>query len=140
MIVNIILIAIAVVALIAIRLFPAGDTADFPSVLAWAILILSVIDLLANFLKKKKIVSENSDGEVFDNRSWIMTISTLVYLIVMPHLGFVFSSGILCAIVLKAQGATTWLRALAFGFALAMIIYFVFAKLMNVALPIGILN
>ena len=141
MIVNLILIFLSIGALVSVKLFPESDAGNFPTLLAWAILILSITDLAISISgKKQKTSNDTNDDEVFDNRSWIITISTLVYLLVMPYLGFIVSSGILCAIVLKAQNATSLLRALAFGFTLATIIYFVFANIMNIALPIGILN
>jgi hypothetical protein len=58
----------------------------------------------------------------------------------MPYLGFVVSSGILCAIILKVNKATTSLRAVTYGLSLAVVIYFIFAIIMKVTLPVGILN
>ncbi len=138
MIINFILILMSVGAIIYARYFPEGDSANFPIWLAISILLLSIIDIIKSIFSKHK--STTDETEVFDNRSLISAVACIVYLIVMPYLGFVVSSGILCAIILKINKATSSLRAITYGLSLSVVIYLVFAVLMKVALPIGILN
>ena len=105
MVINFVLILMSVGAIIYARYFPEGDSANFPIWLAISILLLSVADIIKSIFSKQK--STTDETEVFDNSSIISAIACVVYLIVMPYLGFVVSSGILCAIILKVNKATT---------------------------------
>ncbi|AKJ64913.1 tripartite tricarboxylate transporter TctB family protein [Kiritimatiella glycovorans] len=62
---------------------------------------------------------------------------TALYLVLMPWLGFISSTALLFAAALRVLGYRNPVRALAAGFIAAFVLYAVFERLMNVALPEG---
>lgn len=65
---------------------------------------------------------------------------TFCYALLMPSVGFVAATGAYLAIALLVFGYGKPLVAFAFGYGAAALLYFVFAYLMNVSLPVGFLN
>jgi len=145
MIVDFILIVISFFAWWLARYFPNDWAGIFPSFLAWSIIGLAILDIFCEIFSKKNnrdeiVETGDSNEEYFGKNSLLLAICVGVYLFVMPIFGFVFSSGILSTIALKLYGVSGYLRASAFGFGFSALIYAVFSGIMNVALPVGILN
>ncbi len=69
-----------------------------------------------------------------------LAFASAIYALLMPHIGFVVSTGLYCAAVLWIFSYRDILVSLAFGYAGAAILYFVFSAIMKVALPAGFLN
>jgi cytochrome b561 len=63
--------------------------------------------------------------------------ATVLYLLLMPLLGFISATTLLCMAVLVIQGYRNPVRALAAGFIAAFALYGIFGLLMNVVLPKG---
>lgn len=145
MIVDFILIVISFFAWWLARYFPNDWAGIFPSCLAWGIIVLAILDIFCEIFSKKNnrgksVGSENIQEEYFGKNSLLLVVCIGIYLFIMPIFGFVFSSGILSTIALKLYGVSGYLRASAFGFGFSALIYAVFSGIMNVALPVGILN
>lgn len=144
--INILLIAVSILAIWLAGEFPVDEAAAFPSWVAWIILILSILDIAISACKSGKgglVENKTSGSEISDNfdaSSLIMAAMTAAYLLLMPFLGFIFSSGLFCAGVLRAQVRMGLLRAAAFGYGFSAFVYAIFAGVMNVALPVGFFN
>ena len=63
--------------------------------------------------------------------------ATILYLLLMPLLGFIIGTSLLCMAVLLIHGYRNPVRALAAGFVAAFALYGIFGLLMNVVLPKG---
>lgn len=89
---------------------------------------------IAQSLRKEKTESA-SRGD----RSHILPlgIAAILYLLLMPLLGFITATTLLCAAALIIHGYRNPARALAAGFIAAFILYGIFGLLMNVVLPKG---
>ena len=69
--------------------------------------------------------------------AWRLPGLCVVYMAVLPWLGFIASTALFAAGMLAAMGYRRTGRALAFGFALAIVLHRVFAVWMQVPLPEG---
>lgn len=67
----------------------------------------------------------------------LLASATALYLMLMPVLGFITGTTMLCMGVLVIHGYCNPVRALAAGFVAAFTLYGVFGLLMNVVLPKG---
>ena len=68
-----------------------------------------------------------------------MWIALLGYLVLMPSVGFPVSSAFLVGALFFLWGDTRWYVGIGFALAVTIVIYFCFAKGLEVRLPLGIL-
>lgn len=130
------IIAIGAVAM-ALR-FPRAPEAhsgpgSFPVFLGVVLAGLSVCGMIQSLRKGKPETSKCS------NRSHMLLLgsATALYLLLMPLLGFITATTLLCMAVLMIHGYHNPVRALAAGFIAAFTLYGIFGLLMNVVLPKG---
>ena len=67
----------------------------------------------------------------------LLAVATALYLLLMPLLGFISATALLCMGALMILGYRNPVRALAAGFIAAFALYGIFGILMNVVLPKG---
>ncbi len=140
-----ILLALAGYVFVAANALPFGtfrvpQTAFFPKILALLLLILSGV-LLAQTLvgTEARRASEKIPPE-----GWIRICVTLAMLaafgLVLERVGFLLATFLLMVILLRAIEAQDWRKVIALALATALISYGLFAWLLGVPLPAGILG
>jgi putative tricarboxylic transport membrane protein len=124
------------------RQFPRAEEAhsgpgSFPLALSVVLGSLALAGLLHNGRQSSvPEVSVPSSGEERRNILFLGGL-TVGYLLLMPLLGFISSTALLCALSLMILGFRRPVQALASGFIAAFALYWIFGVLMNVALPKG---
>lgn len=123
------------------RQFPRPEGAftgpgSVPGFLAYCLIALAAAGLL-RCLRRRQRDAPAADEDGGPAQLLLLTGLVAAYLIVMPFAGFISSSAALCALTMRALGYRNPVRALAFGFILAFMLYLVFGVLMQVSLPKG---
>ena len=123
------------------RQFPRAEGAhsgpeSFPVFLAVALAGMALVGLIRAGRRCEPV--EAAQPEHGDRkRFFLLGALSVIYLLIMPLLGFITSTALLCMGLLLALGYRNPVRALAAGFVAAFILYALFGVLMNVALPKG---
>jgi len=116
------------------------QTAFFPKTLAVLLGIFSLI-LLARALAGREALR---GSEKIETEGWIRigaTLATLAgFALVLEHLGFVLSTFLLMVCLLRAIEAQSWGKIITVALATSLITYGLFARLLGVPLPAGVLG
>jgi putative tricarboxylic transport membrane protein len=140
-----ILLALAVYIFLAASALPFGtarvpQTAFFPKLLAALLAILSLV-LLAQALAGTKAPF---DSNKIGTAGWIRigaTLGTLAgFAFVLERLGFLLTTFLLMICLLRAIEAQSWGKVIAVALATSLITYGLFARLLGVPLPAGVLG
>ena len=140
-----ILLALAGYVLVAANALPFGtfhvpQTAFFPKILALLLLMLSGV-LLAQTLVGTEV---RRASERIPPEGWIRIGVTLAMLatfaLVLERVGFLLATFLLMVILLRSIEAQNWRKLIAVALATAVISYGLFAWLLGVPLPAGILG
>ena len=130
----------AFAALFALR-FPSAQSSGFgpgllPLILAGLLALLAVIDFSVT---RKQKVSELvlDDDSLSSGSTWALVAVLVVYLWLLPMLGFISSSTLLSMVSLRLFGYSNVVRSAAISISLAYILYILFSQIMNVPLPTG---
>ncbi|MDA3926764.1 MAG: tripartite tricarboxylate transporter TctB family protein [Kiritimatiellae bacterium] len=130
------IIAIGAVAL-ALRFPHAPDAhsgpGSFPLFLGVVLAALSVCGIIQSFRKRKQETPKCGN----QLHMLLLGVTTALYLLLMPLLGFITATTLLCMAVLMIHGYRNPVRAMAAGFIAAFTLYGIFGLLMNVVLPKG---
>ena len=84
--------------------------------------------------------AETAEPPAKPAQTWLLAGLTAVYLLVLPHLGFISATALLGAGSLVVLGERRLPQALAVGFLFGFALYGVFGLLMNVPLPEGVIG
>ena len=140
-----ILLALAGYIFLAASALPFGtarvpQTAFFPKTLAVLLAILSLV-VLAQALAGKKAPS---DAHKIGSAGWFRIVASLATLIgfalVLQPLGFLLSTFLLMVCLLRAIEAQSWGKVIAVALATSLLTYGLFAWLLGVPLPAGVLG
>jgi putative tricarboxylic transport membrane protein len=116
------------------------QTGFFPSILATLLLFFS-IGLLVQIRRQ---AGGESREQPIKSEAWIRISITLAamfgFALVLEKLGFLLSTFTLMLVLLRVIEAQKWSRVIAVAFATALISYFLFARLLNIPLPAGVLE
>ncbi len=109
---------------------------SFPIFLGVVLIGLALCGLIQSI---RKGATQQEKSEESANRSHMLLLggTTALYLLLMPLLGFITGTTLLCMAVLIIHGYRNPVRALAAGFIAAFALYGIFGLLMNVVLPKG---
>ena len=143
-------VALALTSLSLFLLFEAGrfnfgtlrvpQTGFFPKALATLLLLLSLV-LLVQTQRQKEVAQ---GGVKIEKEGWIRIASTLVTMIgfalVLEPLGFFLSTFLLMVLLLRAIEAPRWSKVLTVALVTALASYGLFAWLLGVPLPAGVLG
>jgi putative tricarboxylic transport membrane protein len=140
-----IMLALAGYILLAASALPFGtlrmpQTAFFPQILAVLLAILSLV-LLAQSLAGTIV---RLDPDRIDPAGWFRigaTVAALsVFALVLESLGFLLSTFFLMVCLLCALETRSWGKVIAVALATALVTYAIFALLLGVPLPTGVLG
>lgn len=116
------------------------QTAFFPTVLAALLLGLALV-LLCQSLRSRE---SQESAEKIAAAGWFRigaTLATLIgFALVLEWLGFLLGTFLLMVLLLRAIEPQRWPRVFAIALATALIAYFIFAWLLGVPLPAGVLG
>ena len=116
------------------------QTGFFPKTLVIFLLLLSLV-LLVQALRQKAV---EPGGVKIATEGWIRIASTLATMIgfalVLEWLGFLLSTFVLMVLLLRAIEAPRWSKVFTVALVTALASYGLFAWLLGVALPAGILG
>jgi putative tricarboxylic transport membrane protein len=116
------------------------QTGFFPSILATLLLFFSI----ALLLQTRRQTGGESREPPIKSEAWIRISITLAamlgFALVLEKLGFLLSTFTLMLLLLRVIEAQKWSRVIAVAFATALISYFLFARLLNIPLPAGVLE
>lgn len=126
--------------LFALSAYFLWDTRDFtedalmyPQGLAWVLLVLTALLLLATFMRK--IPQKIQKDERIPRKFAIILIASILYVFSVPHLGFVLSSLLFCPITALSLGYKRKGLALTVSAATVALVYIGFKMLLKVPLP-----
>ena len=140
-----ILLALAGYIFVAASALPFGtarvpQTAFFPKTLAVLLAILSLV-VLAQALAGKKATF---DADKIGPAGWFRigaSLATLIgFALVLQSLGFLLSTFLLMVCLLRAIEAQSWGKVIAVALATSLLTYGLFAWLLGVPLPAGVLG
>jgi putative tricarboxylic transport membrane protein len=115
----------------------------FPLVIAVIIIGLSLLLLIQSvFLgdQEKEDVSVKKEKKVHLSRVLSYIIATLLFGILLESIGFLISSALLLVFILKVVEKRSWKITFALGLASVLISYILFAYLLGVPLPKGLIQ
>jgi putative tricarboxylic transport membrane protein len=116
------------------------QTGFFPSILAILLLFLSIALLVQTC---RRAVGETGEHPI-KSEAWIRISITLAamlgFALVLEKLGFLLSTFIVMLVLLRVIEPQKWPRVIAVALATALICYFLFARLLNIPLPAGVLE
>lgn len=116
------------------------QTGFFPSVLAILLLFLSI----ALLVQTRRQASGESREQPITSEAWIRISITLAamlgFALVLEKLGFLLSTFTVMLLLLRVIERQKWSRVIAVALATALISYFLFARLLNIPLPAGVLD
>jgi len=120
--------------------FRVPQTAFFPKILSLLLLAFSLV-LLAQAICAKEAPR---GPEQIATEGWVRigaTLATMVaFALALETLGFLLSTFLLMAMLLRAIEAQPWHVVIGVAFSTALIAYFLFAILLGIPLPGGILG
>ena len=115
-------------------------TGFFPSILAILLLFFSIALLVQTC---RQAVGE-SGGHPIKRQAWIRIVITLAamlgFALVLEKLGFLLSTFGVMLVLLRVIEPQKWSRVIAVALATALVSYFLFARLLNIPLPAGVLD
>jgi putative tricarboxylic transport membrane protein len=116
------------------------QTGFFPSILATLLLFFSI----ALLVQTRRQADGESREPPIESEAWIRISITLAamlgFALVLEKLGFLLSTFTLMLLLLRVIEAQKWSRVIAVALATALISYFLFARLLNIPLPAGVLE
>lgn len=137
---SIIMLFIGIYVLIEVSNFRKISSLDigpafFPKILG---ILLIIFALLISF---KAIKKNNNEKINFVNKNLIIVLlSIILYCVLFNVIGFVISSTIMLAFLMRIMGSDKWIKTIITSFVIVIVIYFIFKMLLNVPLPWGILE
>lgn len=144
---TVILVGLAGFILLEVRKLPLGSlrvpqTGLFPSTLAVLLLLFSLAALLLAFRQSRS--ESGAAAQKIDSAGWSRIGATLVALVgfalVLEWIGYLPSTFILMILLLRAIEAQKWLVVLSVALLTSLLSYFLFARLLGVPLPAGVLG
>lgn len=75
--------------------------------------------------------------EIHPWRVWVGIGLTFLYLLALPRLGFLLATALYAMVLIRLGQYRNWRRTIVIGVALALGFFFVFMRIVYVALPIG---
>lgn len=116
------------------------QTGFFPLVLATLLLFLSIALLVQT---RRQAGGENRE-EPIKSEAWIRISITLAamlgFALVLEKLGFLLSTFTVMLLLLRVIEPQRWPRVIAVALVTALVSYFLFARLLNIPLPAGVLE
>lgn len=110
----------------------------FPYIIGGALIILALFRLIVVTFKIDK------QGFEITKRQFLKFIprfgTVVLYLLLMPFLGFVISTILAMFFLIEMLGKTKWYNALLLSAATSIIIFFSFKELLEITLPYGVLG
>ena len=120
--------------------FRSPQTAFFPRILSLLLLICCLI-LLAQAVRGKESRQPPSEVAIEGWKRIGATLLTMVgFALLLETLGFLLSTFLLMVLLLRAIEALRWHVVIGIALSTAIFCYLLFAKLLNVPLPAGILG
>ena len=115
-------------------------TGFFPSILAILLLFFSIALLVQTC---RQAVGESGEQPIKSD-AWIRISITLAamlgFALVLEKLGFLLSTFSVMLVLLRVIEPQKWPRVIAVALATALVSYFLFARLLNIPLPAGVLE
>lgn len=116
------------------------QTGFFPSILAILLLFFSIALLVQTC---RQAVGESGEPPI-KSEAWIRISITLAamlgFALVLEKLGFLLSTFSVMLVLLRVIEPQKWPRVIAVALATALVSYFLFARLLNIPLPAGVLE
>jgi putative tricarboxylic transport membrane protein len=116
------------------------QTGFFPSILAILLLFLSI----ALLVQTCRQAGGESGEQPITSEAWIRISITLAamlgFALVLEKLGFLLSTFSAMLVLLRVIEPQKWPRVIVVALATALISYFLFARLLNIPLPAGVLE
>ncbi|WFA08536.1 tripartite tricarboxylate transporter TctB family protein [Tissierella sp. Yu-01] len=117
-----------------------------PRIYAYVIIILGLIQVAISYPKEKgKTPETNKAKEETDGKNVLLAfLAILIYVVIMKPIGYIISSILflftMCIIITPVYKKKNYIGYLIFAVALSVITFYIFKKLMFLALPMGILG
>lgn len=121
--------------------------AFFPLTLSLLLILLNVSMICSSLFSNKKLdeflkkeQAQKTKCKKEKNKSVILMLFTLIYLFLIPFLGFIISTVIFLLGVVSYFKLLTWLRRIVFVGGIVAFWYFLFVKILMVTFPSGYLG
>ena len=143
--VAVLLFAFAGLVFLALSALPFGtarvpQAGFFPKILALLLMLLALL----SFIEPRSFRESEQEATQISAANWfrlgIILAGLAGFALLLERLGFLLASFLLMVSLLRAVEAQSWPRMILTGFLAAVISYLIFARLLGVALPTGILR
>jgi putative tricarboxylic transport membrane protein len=112
----------------------------FPKILVLLLMLLA----LSSFIEPRSFRETKLEATQISATNWfrlgVVLAALAGFALLIEPLGFLLTSFLFMVTLLRAVEAQSWPRIILTGFAAAVISYLIFARLLGVALPTGILR
>jgi len=136
-----VMVALGVVVLVqAIRLDNRGHVVGPATVPSLVAVLLLAVGLVLGLRSSRDLGAWRKDPQTSPQdwrRALILLAVLVVFALVVPHLGYVLSATLLFGTVAVVLGAPARLRAYAYGWCVAVVMFVAFDVLIGIALPAG---
>ncbi len=119
--------------------FVQGSTAMYVRFLGGALGVLCMLELVVSFKKKKSTDDGKMHIAANSVRFWGLLLLLVIYTTVLSMLGFYLASALFLPLAMVLLGAKNPLIILLTSGGVLLFVYLVFAKLLEVSLPMGTL-
>lgn len=118
------------------------NTRFMPYFVTILIAICGVVDLIQTYFKERRLEETQGEKRYFDKKGFIRVLICFLcvaaYLVILPYLGFVLSTIMLCAAVAFLMGSRNWVGILILSVVLSLAVYCVFKLGLRLRLPTGL--
>ena len=116
---------------------PMRDAAYFPRILGWTVLFLALANAAKLMLTSSELTKRADQRPLVRNDLAVLTSAIfIVYLLLLPPIGYYFATPILLASLMYIFGVSLY-RAVALAAVYTLVVAWVFEGLLNVILPLG---
>ena len=124
----------------AVQMPPGTLGAPGPGAFPGALGVLLAVICIGLLVRAWRMTATQDESIVLGHRDIVLTLVALVVLgLLFEWLGFVLSAGLFMLVLFRAFSPLRWIGALVAAAATAAVSYFVFVRLLGVALPPGLL-
>lgn len=123
----------------------------FPYLLSVMIIVFSGIDLIASLLKspsltddqnqeEQEVRNENKNVHIFKyGRVVLAFLSCVLWTLMSPYVGYIVTTIVVVGLLMLIFGNRSWIQILLTSIIFSILSFYVFANILNISLPKGIL-
>jgi putative tricarboxylic transport membrane protein len=110
----------------------------FPKLLATGLMVMSIILLIKALMGKSMQTNEKFDiKDPGIQRSGIALLATVIYCLLLPHLGFILDSTLYLVFLMYLLKQRSYIKMTLISLAVSLAVFAIFRIALNITLPLG---